>query len=62
MLNAFFFSSMHATCSGYFILHHFILVISCEEYKLWSSHFTLLKSKYSPQHLVLKHSQSIFLV
>jgi hypothetical protein len=47
-----------------------ILIILCEEYKLWRSklcsffpiscHFISLQSNYSPQHHVLKDPQSVF--
>jgi hypothetical protein len=63
-------SPIRATYSAHlFLLVLIFLIILCEEYKLetphyvvfFSFHFIPLRSKYSPQHPVLQHPQSVFL-
>ena len=62
-------SPIHATCSAHLILLNFITcTILGEEYKSFSSSLCSLlhylvpsRSKYSPQHYVLKHPQLPFL-
>jgi hypothetical protein len=64
------FSPMHTTCPIHLIFPYLIMqIIFHKEYKLWSSsqfspaswNFLPVVSKYSPQHPVLKHPQSMFL-
>jgi hypothetical protein len=65
ILHAFLISPMYATSTANFTLLHLITLITCsEEYKLRSSssrNLLPLRSKYSLQHLVLKHPQSMYL-
>jgi len=59
-----------ATCAAHLIFLHFITCIlyylkkrtSYEAHcAVFSSHFLHLRSKYSPQHTILKHPQSMLL-
>jgi hypothetical protein len=55
---------IHATCHAHLIrLDLIILIILGEENKFSPTlcHFIPLRSKYSPQHSVLKHPPSMFL-
>jgi hypothetical protein len=71
MFYAFFISLMHALYPAYHILLILMtLIITGENYKLRSSSLfnflhpllplSYLRSKYSPQYSVIKHSQSMF--
>jgi hypothetical protein len=61
---------MPATCSTHLIIYDLtILTLFGEEYKLWRSSFVIFPAscyviplwfKYSPQHPVVKHTQSVF--
>jgi hypothetical protein len=50
---------MRATCPGHFV-HPTLINLLIMQSPPASCHFLSLRSKYSAQHLVLRHCQSMF--